>query len=1167
MQTAIQFRRGQYRITRFGGTQRLAADYGEIIGTKGADGEPIDVYQGLFPDADTAFIVNQYRPDGVFDEHKVMLHFYDQEQAAHAYALTTGKPPANIYPCTLQQLDWWLQFGNHKTPVTPQSFPFDSENMMQEQTHDWTNENQAAAKWLYAQRNDDPYGTLTEAATLDCIMQDELEDGAEIEEAVYDALAVANKRLERTAKLLGAAFNRASGSLKVVENGIQISAPMKKNGTTNVAVMFEMTDGQTVSVLLHNPDTTPAKITPDDVLISWKWLLNRKDITIVVAKENGKDLPLPTVARRVMALVEKNTARFAKANANKAAETELLAQLEAEKAEKITRLEELNRLVTEKAGQPENQDAPISITGNELGDFDTSTESGKKALREAVKGFLQGLRGKFVRNIALGRDVEIRQRGIKEMMRFSGNPKKLKLMSAIEQIIATAKPDGENPLRENEKKDKKPRALHYFHMKNQVSVDNEMIKFRVIFEEDKDGVLHYDVIIAENETATMDSTVEAIHNNKSWHSTDTPSGCAGNYTPNTDNAQATFDDAGGKWVLNLFLLDENGNEIKDEDDFAQDDETLNENFNQPENSEINPDTLPTHLDEDQADLSEAVSQYIKQNLQGKWISTQIGKVLFNAVSAGELKLGTKNNDIRAKLIPHVPQTLKKGDYLGRSELAKERKDRFVAFHTFEDTAQIDGQAVRHRVKVGERDTGEFVFIAYHSRGVFDDAKGIVFAPDTVSNNKAGRSEAHAIPLSQTIPASNMRVNAALDDIEDDADGWNIEIISVNEQPENHYSTQIIQALINDFGWKKSDDDTGENASISAVLEYHAPSRAGQLNSSGIFAATASFYPDLPRQRYLSLLVGFDEPINVDCRDDGLAGRYHEAAEKFDKQARAWLSEHEGAIFDNKEQPETEPVAPDAGMSLQTAVELREKYARNTFITRNLEDFLNGDDGDDAPDDNAIIDEDSVGYLNDYLDDKQKAVLFNRTAAFARALMMIEKVCNNHEYIVEFGNFEHTRSKGLFDGLRDYTQGYGIVAQIMDTNMFNRANVMRVDVDSKGRCVVFKYSSGTETLQKQRISYKNIKEWLDKTSESMTDEVDAVVNQQPENNSTQPNDRAFLQSVINGKEDAANEAVIDRILALAEQHEADADWQDLIEQAAEALAKAGIADTDDLAQGE
>lgn len=220
------------------------------------------------------------------------------------------------------------------------------------QTHDWTNESETAAQLIYQWRKDDPYGELTEPATLDCIIQDELADGAEM--AVFDALAVENKRLERTAQLLGAAFNRASGSLKVVENGIQISAPMKKNGTTNVIVQFEMTDGQVVSVCFHNPDTTPAKLAPDDMLISWKWLLNRKDMTIVVAKENGKDLPLPTIARRVMALVEKNTARFAKANASKAAETELLAQLEAEKAEKIARLEKLNRLVEEKARQPEN---------------------------------------------------------------------------------------------------------------------------------------------------------------------------------------------------------------------------------------------------------------------------------------------------------------------------------------------------------------------------------------------------------------------------------------------------------------------------------------------------------------------------------------------------------------------------------------------------------------------------------------------------------------------------------------------------------------------------------------------------------------------------------------------------------------------------------------------
>ncbi|MDK4680291.1 hypothetical protein [Kingella negevensis] len=510
------------------------------------------------------------------------------------------------------------------------------------QTHDWTNESETAAQLIYQWRKDDPYGELTEPATLDCIIQDELVDGAEM--AVFDALVVENKRLERTAQLLGAAFNRASGSLKVVENGIQISVPMKKNGTTNVIVQFEMTDGQVVSVCFHNPDTTPAKLAPDDMLISWKWLLNRKDMTIVVAKENGKDLPLPTIARRVMALVEKNTARFAKANASKAAETELLAQLEAEKAEKIARLEKLNRLVEEKARQPENAadtkeydeyekaklrisistyngnflvkvpfaikdefkkavkgaiwqpetkewlvpaskkealhafvygdgsseengvNSPIVINGDELGDFDTSTESGKKALREAAKGFLQGLRGKFIRNIALDRDVEIRQRGIKEMMRFSGNEKKLKLMSAIEQIIATAKPDGANPLRENEKKDKKPEVLNYFHMTNHASIDGEQVGFRVIFEEDANGVLHYDMILPDDKTkTTMDSATPP--DNESGI-TEPKVAFAYSYNIlNINNTQATFDDT-GKWVLNLFLLDENGNEIPDEEDFS-----------------------------------------------------------------------------------------------------------------------------------------------------------------------------------------------------------------------------------------------------------------------------------------------------------------------------------------------------------------------------------------------------------------------------------------------------------------------------------------------------------------------------------------------------------------------------------------------------------------------
>ncbi|MBQ9600851.1 MAG: hypothetical protein IJR46_02455, partial [Neisseriaceae bacterium] len=129
---------------------------------------------------------------------------------------------------------------------------------------DWTNENQTAAQIIYGWRKEDTNGELTEPCTLDAIIHDELEDGAEIDEtAIFDALAVENKRLERTAILLGKSLNRTSSALKVVENGIHVSKPMRKNGVTNIAIIYELTDGQTVSVLFHNPDTTPNKLKPD----------------------------------------------------------------------------------------------------------------------------------------------------------------------------------------------------------------------------------------------------------------------------------------------------------------------------------------------------------------------------------------------------------------------------------------------------------------------------------------------------------------------------------------------------------------------------------------------------------------------------------------------------------------------------------------------------------------------------------------------------------------------------------------------------------------------------------------------------------------------------------------------------------------------------------------
>ena len=208
----------------------------------------------------------------------------------------------------------------------------------------------ASAHIIYQLRHDDASGELFEAATLDAVMDSIIDDGGEFNSATFDALVVSNARIETKAQQLGLAFNRAAGVVKLVDNGVTVTKPFKQNGSTQIVMLFEMSDGQTITVYLHNPDVKPNQLQATDVLISWKWLLNRKDITIVVAPENGKDLALAQVASRIMALLDKNSARFTKANAGRAARLELIAGLQAQVSEREATLQGLiEQLDTQKS--------------------------------------------------------------------------------------------------------------------------------------------------------------------------------------------------------------------------------------------------------------------------------------------------------------------------------------------------------------------------------------------------------------------------------------------------------------------------------------------------------------------------------------------------------------------------------------------------------------------------------------------------------------------------------------------------------------------------------------------------------------------------------------------------------------------------------------------------
>jgi hypothetical protein len=351
------------------GSHVMSFAYGYIEGTLGNDGDELDCTIGPAPlNAELAYVVNQFI-DGVFDEHKIMFGFANQSEAEAGYlsGYEEGwQGMRDCVPCTLKQLKWWIANGNKALPIEQNQFPAEGKNEMEKVLWDSTNMPLHAnlEQVLYALRkHDSADGLLFDSLTVQDIIADA--DGV----LTFDALVLPFARLQQRMTLLQKVLDRASGTVKVA--AMQVSEPFTQRGSTNVAVVYELTDGQTVSIFFHNPDVTPKKIAQGDELVSWKWMLNKKDITVAVAPERGRDLDVRTVAARIMKLAEKNSERFAKANTTRAAKLQVIADLKTELETKEATLADLTRQIEVARVERENDPPPARtlLTEDEQADL------------------------------------------------------------------------------------------------------------------------------------------------------------------------------------------------------------------------------------------------------------------------------------------------------------------------------------------------------------------------------------------------------------------------------------------------------------------------------------------------------------------------------------------------------------------------------------------------------------------------------------------------------------------------------------------------------------------------------------------------------------------------------------------------------------------------------
>jgi len=163
-----------------------------------------------------------------------------------------------------------------------------------------------------------------------------------------------------------------------------------------------------------------------------------------------------------------------------------------------------------------------------------------------------------------------------------------------------------------------------------------------------------------------------------------------------------------------------------------------------ENGRLNLPENPTR-----GDLRRAAKQWLSENLQGKTVPTSDGKkVTFNRNdSTDHLSFNASRSKLHAQAVTFVADVFQTGRFIGREELAHERKDNFVAFHKYQKQVEIDGYRVLLEAAGGELPNGELEavdeMIAYNQRLAGKEKVGN--APASIETAKDSGQAAGFVP--------------------------------------------------------------------------------------------------------------------------------------------------------------------------------------------------------------------------------------------------------------------------------------------------------------------------------------------------------------------------------------------------------------------------------------
>lgn len=170
--------------------------------------------------------------------------------------------------------------------------------------------------------------------------------------------------------------------------GASVGRVRKVQGLAILPAIIPLSDGQTVTVMFHSPSGDQGRIAANDTLVAFQFLLNKKDVTHVVAPMGGQDMSLSQVTMSLSNLIEKNTEKFQRnqkrqlrMKSDLAAATATLASLTSQEPQLNDALTQLNS----DGAALQNQLSTLQVQIDQQDEHNSDLENQIAALQSKIK--------------------------------------------------------------------------------------------------------------------------------------------------------------------------------------------------------------------------------------------------------------------------------------------------------------------------------------------------------------------------------------------------------------------------------------------------------------------------------------------------------------------------------------------------------------------------------------------------------------------------------------------------------------------------------------------------------------------------------------------------------------------------------------------------------------